>query len=325
MKKPNFESINYSIRPGKSVERKMLAELFGRVSILDNIMNYRYIGFGSAYFTDFKLFHKDVGIRKMLSIEKEKDYAKRVNFNKPYSCIEMKYGASEEVLPNLPWKKWKEKSIIWLDYTQKLHEYMLSDLMTLVSEVKAGSIILISVNVAQDKDSREKRDPKTKVWRYNLLKKRIGEGNIPQEAKNLSFSTSDNKKLIRQIIDTKIKHALRIRNGVLQDDDKLLYSQLINIHYNDGASMLTVGGIIFDKKQNSKVEQMNFKNLNFICKDAQCFEIAVPKLTYKEIHALDKCLPNSKSKAKRLPLSIEDIENYSKIYRYFPTFTESNL
>ena len=53
--RPNFEIINYELRAAKSVERKMLCEAFSRLSLLESIKNYGYIGFGSAYFTDFSL------------------------------------------------------------------------------------------------------------------------------------------------------------------------------------------------------------------------------------------------------------------------------
>ena len=48
----------------------MLRDAFRRLHPFDRIENYRYIGFGSIYFSDFHLFHRSFGMEDMLSIEK---------------------------------------------------------------------------------------------------------------------------------------------------------------------------------------------------------------------------------------------------------------
>lgn len=108
----SYEKINYSLRPAKNIERKMLCETLQRLSFIQKLEKYRYIGFGSTYFSDFNLLHRLLGISKMISIEKDKKNKDRFEFNKPFSCIEMKFGSSNEVLPML---KWKEPSIVWVD------------------------------------------------------------------------------------------------------------------------------------------------------------------------------------------------------------------
>ena len=66
MNSPKF--LNYETRPHKFTERKML------LSSLSKICNYysdeyQYIGLGGISFTDFKLFHKELHINEMHSIE----------------------------------------------------------------------------------------------------------------------------------------------------------------------------------------------------------------------------------------------------------------
>ncbi len=60
--KPSYEKIHYGLRPAKNIERKMMCECFWRLSAFHPVHNYRYIGFGSVYFSDFLLFHKVLGI-----------------------------------------------------------------------------------------------------------------------------------------------------------------------------------------------------------------------------------------------------------------------
>ena len=62
-------SVNYNIRPCKSIERKMMCEIIARLAIFEQLHNYRYIGMGAKYFTDFSLLHKRFGINKMHSME----------------------------------------------------------------------------------------------------------------------------------------------------------------------------------------------------------------------------------------------------------------
>lgn len=337
IEKKNFERINYSLRPAKHIERKMFCETFGRLSILDSIKNYRYIGMGSAYFADYSLFHKILGINKLISIEGASDTQarKRINFNKPFACIDVEFGWTTEVLPKLPWDKWQEKSIVWLDYVDKLKEFMFNDIDTVLFKVKPGSIFLISVNIEEDNDRDEKLNPtllSAKEFRLKMLRENVGMESIPIRAKDLVLNIENNKSIIREIIDTAFQTAIKKRNSGVSEEDKVEYKQLFNLHYRDSADMLTVGGIIYTKNQKEKIGEM-FKHLDFIRTGDNCFSIVVPKLTYREIHALDKVLPHIKAKEKKkersdfnkIPLSSIDKKNYESIYRYFPTFAETNL
>lgn len=335
--KKNFERINYSLRPAKHIERKMFSETFGKLSILDNIKNYRYIGMGSAYFSDFNLFHKTLGINKLLSIEGEDDKKtkERIRFNKPFACIDVEFGWTDKVLPTLPWKKWQEKSIVWLDYVDKLTEGILGDIDTVLFNVKAGSVFLISVNIEED-DERDKIKNPTKLsakkFRLKMLSENVGKESIPQRAFDLVLNIENNKSVIREIIDNAFRSAVKKRNSGVAEADHVEYKQLFNLHYRDSCDMLTVGGIIFTKNQKEKVNEM-FDHLDFIRQGKDCFDIVVPKLTYRELHALDKVLPYIKRKdnkkgnsdLSRIPLSANDKKNYANIYRYFPTFVETNL
>ena len=82
----SYERIHYGLRPAKNVQRKMLVETFRRLSEFGAVDSYRYVGFGSTYFSDFSLFHKTLGIRSMISIERDLSNRKRFEFNRPFNC-----------------------------------------------------------------------------------------------------------------------------------------------------------------------------------------------------------------------------------------------
>ena len=138
--------VDYSIRPAKSIERKMLAETLQRLWRLDRLDQYRYVGFGSAYFTDFTLLHKTLGINEMISIEKDIGDQKRYEFNRPFACISLAFGNSHEVLPLLEWDG--KKSIVWLDYEDSLNKQKLDDIECVCTEAEPGSVLVVTVNAS---------------------------------------------------------------------------------------------------------------------------------------------------------------------------------
>jgi N-glycosylase/DNA lyase len=91
----------------------MLSEMFSRLKVFGSLESYRYIGFGSIWFTDCVLFHRALGIEDIISIEKEQAHQARFNFNNPYRGIELRMGTAAEVLPGMDWT---HRSIVWLDY-----------------------------------------------------------------------------------------------------------------------------------------------------------------------------------------------------------------
>ncbi len=139
--------INYSIRPAKCVERKIICELLNKIQTPIPIHQYRYIGFGSYYFTDFILFHNQLNIEKMISIEHSSS-PQRYEFNKPYNCIEMMFSDSSDALNRqLSFPK-DSADFIWLDYDDAFNEGMLADLITASQKIQLGSMLFVSFNTS---------------------------------------------------------------------------------------------------------------------------------------------------------------------------------
>jgi len=101
--------------------------------------------------------------------------------------------------------------------------------------------------------------------------------------------------------------------------------------YQDGAKMLTVGGVVFSNSERPNFVNASFDTISFYKEADEFFSIAPPNLTLKELKFLDANLPSNirndgtfKRGTRNLPhLRSDDIINYAKIYRYFPTFTEA--
>ena len=78
----SFKQFNYSLRPSKQVERKIMIEVLLRLSKAGyTISDYRYLGFGSPYYVDFVMFHKYLFMKDMVCVEWG-EVPKRMKFNK---------------------------------------------------------------------------------------------------------------------------------------------------------------------------------------------------------------------------------------------------
>lgn len=329
----SFEKINYNLRPNKSVERKMMCEALARLSFLEHLNKYRYIGFGSPYFTDFILFHKQLGIKELISIEKEEAKKNRFEFNIPYSCIKMIYGESQTILPNLQLDSMK--NILWLDYDDRLSEFMFSDIDTFFFNSMPGSFFILSVNIEEEFFDFQSQNERIslKEFRKREYINRVGKDRFPNEFDDILLNTKNLGHVGYEMINRQIKSSLNTRNA--NNENKIQYKQLFNFIYKDNATILTVGGLIFDDTQVAQINKMDFESLPYISTNKECYRIQSPNLTSREVKALDKILPmvlkfdkigkETKKKLSGIPLIQTDIEKYTKIYRYFPNYSEINI
>lgn len=309
----SYEKVNYSIRPAKCIERKMLAEAFQRLWRIDRLDHFRYVGFGSTYFTDFILFHKALGFNDMISIEKDIENEDRFRFNCPFACVNIEFGESNVILPSLDWDK---KNIVWLDYDGKMDKEKLQDVDCVCSNVVAGSVIIVSVNAEPGDVTVDRLKAMERVFGRNLLPTNITVKDIDD------WGTA---KVYRTMIDNQINSLLRERNGILPAGEKLVYKQLFNFHYKDGARMLSTGGLIFRENQVADVEACHFESLPYFRDGSDPFLIEAPNLTYREIRHLDSQLPEQSGCAIQTNVPVLDQEKYKHVYRYFPSFVEAEL
>ena len=253
----------------------------------------------------------------MISIEKDAINKQRFEFNLPFKCIDIMYGNSNEELPKIDWNY---KTIIWLDYDGKISLEILTDIKLVTSKLISGSVIIVSVNAEPDiydKDIEERLD---------CLKSTLGKDKVPYDIKASELSGWGFAKVLRRIINNEIEETLSGRNGGLHDLQKLTYNQVFNFNYDDGAKMLTVGGVVFDDSQSAHFDQSGFKHIEFIKESDEPYKIEVPNLTFKEIRRLNEQLPRKTGDILKLPdVPDTDVEKYAKIYRYFPAFSETNF
>ena len=315
----NTAALNFAIRPAKNVERKMMCEVFGRLSKIAPLSQYRYIGFGSWGFYDHSLFHRRLGIHDMISIEVDETLKGRIRINKPYKCIDMKWGKSTEHLPTLDWGK---RSIVWLDYFSQLDTDVLEDIQTVVTGAVSGTLLIITV----DAESRPKTGKKMAEKRFTRLKSNVGDERIPSGIEPKHLAKWGLAEVQRRIGTNEIQDVLNDRNAPIDDAKHLHYDQLFNFHYADGARMLTFGGLIANDADRSRFDPVELTKLDCIRASADPYEIETPNLTLREIQFLDTRLPTTPSRIKHAgALPAAEVLKYRKIYRYFPSFSEVEI
>ena len=152
---PSYRRIDYTLRPAKNIERKMIAEACFRLTAFRPVHSYRYVGFGSPYFSDFRLFHRLLGFQTMVNIESQTGDKDRFDFNRPYECISMKYGTASDKLPELTWKN--TPTVVWLDYDKGLTADILDDIQWLVANLEVTSLLLVTVRSSPEDFGRQRK------------------------------------------------------------------------------------------------------------------------------------------------------------------------
>lgn len=311
----SFERFNYLLRPNKNVERKLMLEILSafEVDARFKLSTYRYVGLSSVYFADAVLFHKRLGISDIVSIEKETSRKKRLEFNRPFSCVTIQPGATKDVLPQLEWAK---PQVVWLDYDGGLALEQFADFETLAAKLNSGDFVFISVNAELMQLKGLKQDGQ-ELSLEAALRQQVPEDSVPADVKDRLTGVAFHA-LVGEIWDS------YARSKVLGTGRGMRFIPLLNLTYADGARMVTYGGVLVNDEDRVKVEALNLGRFEYVTKGAQ-FELAVPQLTHKEKLELDRLLPKAKSPAaNELPFELKDteIEAYRKFYLHYPTYAE---
>jgi hypothetical protein len=308
--------INYGVRPAKSIERKMMRDLFNRLSVFDPLEKYRYIGFGSKYFCDFVLFHRYLNIGEMISIEADRNNKERYNFNKPYADITVVPGMSTDVLPSLG--NVEKKTILWLDYDSTFEKYMLDDVAIVSKTLSSGSNLSVSFNteaIFSDRDFDLE-------YLKDTLKKMVGEEYVSPTMDERGWKSSQRLAIfLKNCVMDKILSVLKKRNISLRDEEKIKVKQVMFFTYADGAKMATFSFLFYKQEDEHKVQNSRVNGLYFYRDEDVPFDIKVPNLTIKEIRHIMEVMPDETKINKKI-FAIKDVKELWDNYRYFPSFTE---
>lgn len=309
----SYRKIDYRLRPAKAVERRMIAEYFLRLRAFGKVEDYRYVGLGSVYFSDFALYHNVCGFNSMVSIEGVEDVTikKRFEFNAPFGSIDLQFGMTGTVLPKL---SWEQKTAVWLDFDGVLDNSILTDIEFLGAKLSPFSIFLVSVN-------GELRDlDQGKLSRMDVLVSRVGAAKIPApyQGKN-NISAGEVASVYRQILNNELQNAITKRNSGRELSEFIQAEQVAFFKYADGVAMYTIGWVFFMEKDREKFKDCSYDSLPHFRNEGEPFFIDVPLITNSEINALNRCkVEYDKLQTKGLPIPDSEIKKYLSLKRFWP-------
>jgi hypothetical protein len=316
--------VQYDLRPAKQVERRMLIDAFQRLGEGGfEIRDYQYTGFGSIYFVDFILFHKILGLNRLLSLEHEPVLETRVRFNKPFSCVDVKIQPAAAEIPNLSRDL---KHILWLDYDGILRKEFISDLKSALAVLTPGSIVLVTIDVEPPKPedfvdinsgyASGKTVLGPKHWKEYF--EHHASEYLPLGQKQDSFAQSKLPILSTGILKETFNRGIVYRS-------ELSFVPLFNFIYKDGHSMLTMGGMIAANEDKRRLNGSTLKETSYYRSDFDVppYQIRVPRLTRKERLYMDLAMPcGDEWKPKEFSLDDETVQAYREVYRFLPAFAE---
>lgn len=317
MSTATFKKIDYSLRPNKNVERKLIAEALQKLQGQFNLPSYRYVGLGAIWFVDFVLFHRTLGIRDMISIQEGRAEARRAAYNRPFRFIQVVEGETTHVIDNLPPSR--KPMLIWLDYDSTLSGPVRKDIDLVGGKLNSGDIVLFTVNANYRQIVRQgkggaKRDARDVL--AELLE--IPPETVPEHA----VEVDGLPPFVAKTLFTRLGSVIRKESG-----NELRLVPLFNYLYSDQATMLTFGGMAADEQDATRLRTSGIFDLSYVTGEAQ-LKIDVPLLTHREKMEMDRLLPRDEPLPDaaldrlRCGLSASEVEAYRNFYRHYPTFAE---
>jgi hypothetical protein len=314
----SYERVHYEFRPAKQVERRMMIHAFHHLMTCGfAINNYRYTGLGSIYFIDFIMFHRYLGIKRFLSVEESSNVAKRIDFNKPFACVNVAVG---DVIEHIPHLSPDIQHILWLDYDHLLTGDVLDAVCMASIQLSPASIFIVTVDAEPPgcpQDGPTKWNPN--VWRDYFVQE--AEQYLWAKSTVADFAREKLLQVNARLIDCAISKALVARPEVM-------FLPLFNFTYADGHRMLSLGGMIGTKEHERQLKSLDYKTLCFLRKSltGRPYEIIVPKVTRKERLYLDHEMPCEDNWTPTdFELSSSEVAAYRRIYQYYPAYTEMLL
>ena len=308
----SFETVNYSLRPSKSIQRQIVFEGIRELKERTGLTDMVYVGFGSIWFTDYIMAHKILNIRDMISIEADKIGYRRAVFNAPFASVRVRRGHSSAVLPSLyrnnrlmnrPW-------VVWLDFDKELAESLVADIQLAIENVPEDSVVLITFNGKDGKYGHAKDRP-------GRLRELLGDV-VPDNLGREACKEEEMQETLAELVSNFMTAiAAPARGG--------RYISAFRAIYEDTAPMVTVGGVIVSERSEPLVADVVNAPAWRCCPIKR---ITAPHLTMREAATLQSALPRTGGLSRQLVRSMnfdledDQIESFEKYYKEYPTFAQ---
>lgn len=320
----------YHLRPNKSIDRSLFCQTLLGLSQKYPISKYTYTGFGSFLFDEFKLFHDELHISNMVSLEVDPLVYTRAEFNKPYNCIKVLNISSTDYISDLEIED-DSHHIFWLDFVSPSDlGVQLSDYSTLISQLNPHDIVRITLNA--NPDSLGKYDNPSEIQQHRLkkLKERVPDNYLSYDLDPSAVTRANYPITLLRILRAATLECLTDRPPYSPNFMLPLFSTV----YADGQQMVTFTGIILDnhdEEEEIKSLLANYKHHSFLW-DVPA-RIEIPLLSVREILEINKLLPGEDAQqqlSEHFPFvfaqgDVNSAESYISYYKYYPNYHQISL
>ena len=302
----------YHLRVNKAIDRFLLVEILDILKRhCDDISDYTYYGFGGPFLEDCKLIHNRYREIKIVSIEKNEQTFKRQRFHQFSKNLELRQEDFASFLANF---SSNGGEIFWLDYTDLKFGHF-DQFMSVLEKVSEKSIVKITI----------RSEPYEKEWED--FEREYGQI-LPSSAREIDIKRPF---LFVKLLQEMLKLASQ---QVLPASGESIFQLLSSSHYSDQIQMLSITGMVCNKREVSKIRQW-FKNWNLDWADPR--RIDVPTLSTKERLHLEKYLPTKAKTGRSLSQALgyridnsdsqhlEKLKQYEEFYQYYPYFARVSI
>ena len=301
--------VPYDLRPAKQAERRMFLDLLSTLGNLGfPIRKYHYVGFGSIFFHDHRLFHRELGISRMTSVEGFPPLYKRCRFNQPFSHVKLFQGLSSDYVPTI---EPDDQYVVWFDYDFSLNRIVCEDLLGAASLLCPGSILIVTIDTHLPDEIANLS--LRKLFRY--FREEIP--NYAHGGLAVSDFAGDNRLM------TFLKVVMRCITRGLSTRDGITFEPLINMTYADGHKMLTVGGMVADENARASLKSIPLEQLPFIRRKIPGKPFHIPRFVFtkRELLSMEASCPGGQLDLKT-GVKKSEFKKFLPFYRYWPTYSE---
>ena len=288
----------YAFRPAKRIQRLMFCDMLRCLRVVRPMEDYLYVGLGHWQFVDFELMRREVGLKNMLSIERNTSDRPRFEANLPFVEVRLEFGEAYDHLQSL---ETDVPTIAWLDYTAGLRSDVLRDLRLLAERLPAGSVLAATINA----------HPGPEDERLPRLRSAVGEDIVPGDITEDDLDREGLPRVQQRILLEQVADAAATRA------DPLAIRQSMLITYVDRSPMVFWAALLDDGSGTIAAAYETMRRLEQFRDGPGPLAVAVPVLSTREVTRLNELM--SQGQPPRLKgLTAGECDAYADLRRWYP-------
>lgn len=323
------EDLPYQLRPNKFIDRELFMDLLAQFLPERGANKYVYVSMGGKHLIDHRAIYRRVGVTNLFSFDLNAEVVARQNFNRPIDkaiCNALKSsslaGTLDTILQSF---EGTSNLVVWLDYTSphdRLSQFQ--ELVEVATRLEPGDIIRITLNAS----TRTLEDESYSSWREHGFFSPAA-----YRASRLRYQIGDYMPATLDAIgedefSSALCECLALAFSKAEGERKdIRFSPVLLTTYRDGQRMVTATCIV---ESASATTPSTPKNWLFAPNGwTDLTKISAPDLSVREKLKIDENLSKNPNDiidqlgflpAKTREKSLDAIQSYQRLHRYYPAF-----